>query len=221
LHNWHAEHGARLIERDSWQIPASFKDPRTEVAFARTGLAICDISALPKLSLLGRGVAKVVENVAPQSPATRILGVGTWTTGSPALACRLAGDHLLLLAATMEPLDAYRASLPTDGSVVSNDVTTAFAGIALAGPHVEDFLRRATHLDVRREAFPEHSCAETNLVGVHALLIRAAVASVPSFRVYVTWDLAEYVWEVLSETGQRWNITPIGLESWQALHYAG
>ena len=53
--------------------------------------------------------------------------------------------------------------------------------------------------------------AETSLAGAHALLVHPpAGSSPPSVRVYVAWDLAEYVWERLVETGRHRGLMPLG-----------
>ena len=60
------------------------------------------------------------------------------------------------------------------------------------------------------------SCAETTLAGVEALLVRTEGLAVPSLRLYVAWDMAEFVWERLLETGRRDQITPLG---WGAIDH--
>ena len=44
LAHWHAQHGVRFDEINSWQVPAVYTDENSEVVAARTGLAIADIS---------------------------------------------------------------------------------------------------------------------------------------------------------------------------------
>ena len=107
------------------------------------------------------------------------------------------------MAATSAKLD-----LPNQG-VLTTDVTSAYAGFLLVGPRTEDFLRRLTHLDVRANGLPVNSCAETSLAGVEALLVRSPELAVAAMRIYVGWDMAEYVWERLADAG----ITPLGTEA--------
>jgi aminomethyltransferase len=104
---------------------------------------------------------------------------------------------------------------PLEG-ILQPDVTTAYAGVDLTGPRSEDLLRRVTALDVSH-ALPVGSCAETNLAGVHALLVRAAELAVPSVRIYVAWDVAEYLWERLLDAGRACGVVPIGIEGWRQL----
>jgi sarcosine oxidase gamma subunit len=82
----------------------------------------------------------------------------------------------------------------------------------MLGPRLEEVLRRLTQLDIRPAALPEGSCAETALAGVEALLVRPAGLALPSVRVYVAWDLGEYVWERLLDAGRGGLMAPVGLE---------
>jgi heterotetrameric sarcosine oxidase gamma subunit len=190
-----------------------------ETAVARAGVGLADISAFPKVSVLGRGVPVVVQHLIGDGAARKPRGVSAFVDGVLGLGCRLREDHLVLLgsATAPAPFAGLLAALPPEPPVIASDVTSAYAGFCLAGPHAEDLLRRLTSLDVSRDSFPDNSCAETGLAGVHVLLVRAPELAVPAVRVYVAWDLAEYVWEALLEAGRRLGCGPLGLEALQAL----
>src|SRR5579884_1571322 len=103
LHHWHTSHGARLVDRDGWQVPAVYTDVERETAAARTGLGVADVSAFAKTSLLGPGVAEVVPHLVGPGRADRPCTAAPLHAGSPGLACRLTADSLLLLASTTDP----------------------------------------------------------------------------------------------------------------------
>jgi hypothetical protein len=56
LHHWHAAHGARFADLDGWQVVAGYGALEREVAAARGGLGLADISAFKKINLHGPGV---------------------------------------------------------------------------------------------------------------------------------------------------------------------
>jgi len=211
LHHWHAAHGAQFTELDGWQVVAAYSDAEQEAKAARAGLGLADVSAFAKISLRGTGVSSVVQALVPDSAALHPRGVARLPCEA-ALACRLADDHLLLLAATPSAtaLSQRLAGLPEGRPLVQTDVTSAYAGFEVLGPRLDELLRRLTHQDVRPTALPMNSCAETALAGVEALLVRSAEGPV---RIYVGWDLGEYVWERLLEAGREVPITPVGLEA--------
>jgi sarcosine oxidase subunit alpha len=205
LHYRHLAHGARFADRDGWQVVAAYSGAEPEVAAARAGVGLADASAFAKLSLRGPAVRAAFPALAPGRVAL---------PGESVLACRLTEDHLLLLAAapTVPPAMQRLADLH-DGTGVQTDVTSAYAGFEAIGPGLEGVLRRLTHLDVRATALPPDSCAETALTGVEALLVRHDRGPLPALRVYVAWDLGEYVWERIIEAGRDAPITPIGLDA--------
>ena len=88
---WHSQHGARFDEINSWQVPAVYTDENSEVAAARTGLAIADISFTSKVMLRGPGVQELTQSLTGDSPAAKPGGVALLTSdrsvGLPA-ACR-------------------------------------------------------------------------------------------------------------------------------------
>jgi sarcosine oxidase subunit alpha len=199
LHHWHAAHGARFIDRHGWQVVAAYTTAEREAEAARAGLALADISASAKLSLRGSGVPDFIPALLPHRVAA--------PPGTAALACRLAEDHLLIFGSV--PLKVSFQGL----RLVATDTTSAYAGLWVIGPRCQELLRRLTLLDVRVEVFPVNSCAETQLAGVEALLVATSELSLPSLRVYVAWDLAEYVWERMLQAGRDGNVTPIGHEA--------
>jgi glycine cleavage system aminomethyltransferase T len=95
--------------------------------------------------------------------------------------------------------------------LIVRDVTCSYAGFCLLGPRPAELLRHLTPLDTSPAAFPAGSCAETSLAGVPALVVHpSADSSPPSVRVYVAWDMAEYVAERLVEAGRHRGLTLLG-----------
>jgi heterotetrameric sarcosine oxidase gamma subunit len=219
LHHWHAARGARFRENDGWQFPAYYSEVESEVAAARTVLALVDVSAFAKISLLGRGVPDMVQTLLGHSPATKPRGVARLTTGGPCWACRLTLDHLLLLPFTTRAAGAMTrlAEISRSPGVVQTDVTSANAGFGLAGPHREKLLSQLTPLDVSEAALPVGACAETSLAGVQALLVPWSEPPVAGVWIYVSWDVAEYVWDMIMDRGGSLGIMPLGLDGLCAL----
>lgn len=219
LYHWHTMHNARFMDSDGWRLPAVYSTVEKEVAAARAGVGLADISAFAKMGLLGMNVPALTQALLGDSPAAKPRGVSRLTLDRAVHACRLNEDDLLLLASTTnaEPLASYLANLPRIQAAVQQDLTPAFAGVQLIGPHVEGVLRQVTPLDVALAALPEGTLAETSLAGVQALLVRLPDVPMPTLRVYVSWDLGEYLWDVLLQAGRGHGLMPVGLEALRAL----
>jgi heterotetrameric sarcosine oxidase gamma subunit len=218
LHHWHAARASRFTDSPEWRLPLAYAGAANEVAAARAGLGVADLSAFAKISLLGSGVPAVAQALAPDGAIARPRGVTVLEAHGPTLACRLTSDHLLLLDAATDAtaLRERLARVPASSQVVQVDASSTYAGFLLAGPRVEALLSGLTALDLNT-ALPVGACAETAVAGVHGLLVRALEMAVPSVRLYVGWDLAEYVWERLLDEGRRHGLTPLGLEALNAL----
>jgi glycine cleavage system aminomethyltransferase T len=212
LYHWHERNGARIGERDGWQVAEVFAGVEQEVAAARKNLAIADVSAFAKISLLGAGVPDLTRTLAGNSRAEQPLGVAPLPADPSLLACRLKQDHLLVMALTTDRSGVDGLIGPGPGeSVIQHDVTSAYAAIWLIGPNCDMALRQMTHHDVA--SMPVGSCAETGLAAVPAILIRPPKLSLPSVQVLVPWDVAEYVWETFVVSGRKRNIAPLGMEA--------
>ncbi len=201
LHQWHAAHGARFTDLDGWQVAAAYTDPERETASASASVALADVTAFAKVGLFGRGVAGFCAEGFRDTAATRPGGVATFGPGQD-LACRLTEDQLLMLGSGVR--------LDVASPCLTRDVTCAYAGFWLLGPHTPELLRRLTALDVTPAAFPAGSCAQTSLAGVHALLVHPPTISPSTMRICVAWDLGEYVWERLADAGRDRGLTPLG-----------
>jgi glycine cleavage system aminomethyltransferase T len=203
-----------MIERYGWMVAASF--PVTAETASQQQLSLVDVSALAKFRLLGAGVPSAVQALLPGRSPTGI-GQAAWLPGNEkTLLCRLREDHALLLdSAIAGPgTDERLRSILTGSNFTSSDATTTYGGFYLAGP-IEAVLSRLTAYDFTAASFTAGACIETNFAGVTALLVREPT-NPAALRVYVAWDLAEYVWETIFDSQPPGSVRLLGLEEWQA-----
>jgi sarcosine oxidase subunit alpha len=222
LHDWHAAHGARFAHREGWQTVAAYAAPERETEVARAGLGLADISAFAKMSLRGPGASALVASFFPG----QVTQPPRWAAVVPAtgaISCRLHDEHFLMLPSTpmAKPVADPPVGLYNGRTVLQIDETSAFAGFWLIGAQGADLVCHLTSLDLRPAAFPVNSCAETALASVEALLIRTDDLPVPSLRIYVAWDLGEFVWERVLEAGHDRGITPVGMDALARLGVPG
>src|SRR5947209_3292213 len=102
LHHWHTMHNARFVDGDGWRLPAGYSTAEKEMAAARAGVGLAEISAFAKVSLLGPNVPMLTQALVGDSPAAKLRGVARLTLDHAEHACRLTEDHLLLLASTTD-----------------------------------------------------------------------------------------------------------------------
>ena len=210
FHHWHVARGARLVDSDGWQLPLAYTDPRDEAKAARESVGLADISAFAKLSLRGPGVPALAAALGSLAPR-RVL---TMDTG---LACRLTDRCLYLLASSTSKASLIE-QMPLSGELLQTNITSAYAGFNVIGPSTEGLISKLTSLDLSMRAFPDGTCAETELAGVQALLVRPRARAVPEIAVYVGWDVGEYVWDRVLESGTGLGLTPLGTGGLRMLH---
>jgi glycine cleavage system aminomethyltransferase T len=215
LDDWHVTHAARMTQEEGWLIAESYAPVEDELAVIRSGLALADLSAFAKISLLGAGVETAARLLIGDDSPLIPLRVARFNAFGSGMACRLTEDHLLVLpeainaAGLVERLDTARAGT----SIIRHDVTSAFAGFGLTGPGIASILASLTALDP--SALAPGFCAETNLAGMHALFVRPP--EVNQLQIYVAWDLGEYAWERLLESGRAVGVTAVGSAAWKTI----
>lgn len=215
LATWHANAGARLVEANGWLVPAGYRSIEEETATLEKGMAITEISSFGKILLTGQAVPILAWSLMGMSPAMKPPGVHAFAANGPILGCRLAEDQLLLVASALTTmgLEQYLANLCRGQQVSNNNLTTTLAGFWLIGPHIGRILRRLTDFPLETGLPGTASCAQTRVAGVHAVLVRSDELTVPALRIYIGWDVAEFVWETLLQIGREVALTTIGLEA--------
>ena len=97
------------------------------------------------------------------------------------------------------------------------DVTSAYAGLLLAGPHSREVLRRLAAPDVSDSALANRQCISAKVAGLHTRLLREDLHGVLAYTLLVGTEYAEYAWDTILHAGRQFGIMPVGS---QAVHLA-
>jgi heterotetrameric sarcosine oxidase gamma subunit len=132
---------------------------------------------------------------------------------------RLAADRFLVITPTAtqhRTLEWLRAE--ADGMTVSiNDVTSAFATIALMGPRSRELLGSLTAADLSNEGFPFFSAQEIQVASAPVLAIRASFVGELGWELYVPSEFAVPVYDAIVETGQGFGLRHAGYHALDSL----
>ncbi|HEY8477498.1 MAG TPA: hypothetical protein VIN09_11595 [Chloroflexota bacterium] len=228
--------GARFVDLAGWQVPAAFRPPEEEMAAARAGIGLVDLSALGKLRLLGRDAPARLAETLPDGtvpPPGRVARLDLAPLGAPASAGSSGGaepqglllgltpDELLLLTPP-EVVERVMAHLETtvcagDRCVHLADLTSTLLALGVVGPESQQLLMRATSLDVRPWRLPDKACAQGSVVKVPAILARDDRGALPTYLLLASRAYGEYLWDALAQVGDGLGIAPLGHEAWLAL----
>ncbi len=217
LHRRHLSLGAQMVSENGWQRPARYASAQEEAAAVQSGAGLCDISPIGKLLLQG----DVIEaSVRASLPGVEIPAPGGVTRHEDRhFFCRLAVDQLLLLTPPDATDDIQATMATTQPNTCAHlvDTTSGLTGLCLAGPRSQDVLSKLTDLDLTLPATADMTCTQTSLSGVQAILVRADFGDVPCYRIFVSRDLGEFAWDVLTEAGSSEGLTPFGVDALRLL----
>lgn len=225
LHAAHVAAGARLGEHDGWQCPEGYAGIEDELRTVRSGVGLADVSPAAKLDVRGNdALSAIARRLSLPAPVT-----GTVTHLSPpvstrnGLLCCLTPLHARLFV----PADAaarvatrWARAHAADAHPVRarlTDVTSAYTVIQVSGPRSRELLRKLTALDLGAETFPDLTCAQTGIAGVHALILRADVRALLSFQVCCGREFGAFVWDALLDAGREFGAHPVGLAALRTL----
>ena len=213
LYRRHRSLGAQMTSQDGWQRPARYTSAQEEAATVQQAVGLCDISPVGKLLVQGNDIGKVPSDPTPGQ-------VSRYTEG--ALACQLSSDQLLLLtppSALSDVRASIEASQETHVHIV--DMTSALTALCLAGPRSQNVLSKLTDLDLSSPSHTDMTCTQTSLSGVQAILVRADFPGMTAYRLFVSRDLGEFAWDVLTEAGAHEGMLPFGTEALRLLRGEG
>src|SRR5204863_4858333 len=176
MHDWHVEHGARMLNAGLWKRPHSY--PRAggtpddaanrEARNVRTNVGLVDVSTLGKIELQGRDVAEFLNRVYINRWDT--LAVGRCRYGvmlrddgmvlDDGTTSRLGATHYLMTTTTvnavhvMQHLESLLQIDWPDLEVYVTSVTEQWSAAALSGPRAREVLAAVADSDVSNSAFP-------------------------------------------------------------------
>jgi sarcosine oxidase subunit alpha len=243
MHDWHVEHGARLINAGLWKRPHSY--PRAgetpedaanrEARNVRTNVGLVDVSTLGKIELQGKDVAEFLNRVYINRWDT--LAVGRCRYGvmlrddgmvlDDGTTSRLSPTHYLMTTTTvnavhvMQHLEALLQIDWPDLEVYLTSVTEQWSAAALSGPKARAVLAAAVDIDVSNVAFPFLAAGECQVESaegaIPARLFRMSYSGELAYEIHVPANRGRAMWEAVLAAGAPYEIMPYGTEAMSTL----
>lgn len=203
--------GARFTEGAGWRVADVYTSTDDEVARARTGVGLCDVSACGKLGVRGDRIESWGTNLTGGAVPAVGRASRQHVNAVPVLVCRRTTDELLLLTSAVElPVVAgvVAGTVEGAGCVHVTDLTSAFAAVDLVGDKVGALLERLVALDLSTLAALDLVHGE--LAHVHAIMLRLDHPTLPVVRTLVPREYGDFVWKTLESAGHDLGVTPVG-----------
>lgn len=236
LHDWHAAAGGIMENHGGWLRAAYYPRSnetedaavRREVLATRNGVALFDSSSLGKIEVSGSDSARFlnriyINNVETVKVGRVRYGIMLREIGSIAddgVFARFDDNFFLVStssAGTAEIVLALEEWLQTewpDLDVLIHNATSQWATITITGPRARDVVSKLLPaVDLGAKALPHMSVLQGYTGGLPFRLMRVSFTGEMSFELNVPADSALSVWQELLQAGERFDVTPLGMEA--------
>jgi aminomethyltransferase len=215
----HAALGARMIEFGGWLMPVQYRSILDEHRAVRERVGLFDLSHMGELFVEGSAAGEALAHALVTNPPALKVGRAHYSMITAPdggviddlIVYRLGEERFLVVAnasnalvvsdALAERLSGFRAVL--------DDRSLATALIAIQGPRSVDVLQ--PHTDVDLAGMGYYSIAEGHVAGIEALVARTGYTGEDGFEIFVDWERAADLWDVLLPAVQVAEGMPVGL----------
>jgi sarcosine oxidase subunit alpha len=230
VHDWHLEHGARMMVAGPWLRPEHYGNATSEVEGVRNRVGLIDVSPLGKFQLTGTGVPYLLERLYINQ--WRELRKGRVRYGV------MCNDEAVVIddgvCAHLDENTWYLSTTSTGaGSAFQwiqwwlqsgwgdgihlTDMTETYSAFNLAGPRSRDVLQKLTERDVSNKAIPYMRIRRARVADVPCRLLRIGFTGELSYEIHCPSASGLHVWDSLMEAGEEFGIAPFGVEAQRIL----
>lgn len=227
--NWFAPEDVEPKDELTFEVPNWFEHVGNEHRAARENVVLIDQSSFCKFKIEGPKAFRFLNYLAANN-VDKPVGSITYTQlcnargtiESDITVTRLAEDKFFLVTGTalgLHDTEWIRKYMPKDGSVVFNDVTSAFAVINVIGPTSRKLLERVTRDDISNEKFMFGQCKTLTVGCASVIALRVTYVGELGYELYIPIEFACHVYESLWEAGQNLGIVNAGYRAVNSLHF--
>jgi aminomethyltransferase len=218
LHTVHLESGAKMMPFSGFDMPVEYSGLIAEHQAVRRAAGLFDVSHMGQFEVKGAGALAFLQRVTANDVAKLVDGQAQYSalplpTGCPVddvIVYRRAPDRFLVVvnAANLAKDWEWLKSQSPAGCTLE-DLSEAYALIALQGPKAERVLQPLTPIDLKTIGF--YRFAEGQVAGHDAIVARTGYTGEDGFELFVSPQAAPDVWRRLVEAGGPQGLLPAGL----------
>jgi len=218
LHAIHLESGAKMMPFSGWDMPVEYSGLIAEHQAVRRAAGLFDVSHMGQFEVKGAGALPFLQRVTSNNVAKLVDGQAQYSalplpTGCPVddvIVYRRGADRYLIVvnAANLAKDWEWLQSQSPSGCTLE-DLSEAYALIALQGPKAEAILQPLTPIDLPAVGF--YRFAEGAVAGHEAIVARTGYTGEDGFELFVTRGAAPDVWRKLIQAGGPQGLLPAGL----------
>ena len=224
LHDWHAAHGARLVDFAGWHMPVQYRSIVEEHNATRTAAGVFDVSHMGRIRFEGPGAAAFLDRLLTR----KVVGMGPGKIRY-SLVCNESGGilddvlvyhlqehggglyHLLVVnASNREKIVNWLKSQKKAADDVSfKDRTVDTAMIAIQGPKALRIMEPLVGADVGGLGY--YTGGETTICGEHGIVSRTGYTGENGCEIIVPASAAAGIWERIFASGKEHGVAAVGL----------
>ncbi|WP_045835739.1 FAD-dependent oxidoreductase [Hyphomicrobium sp. 99] len=225
--NWFAPPGVEAVDKPSFDWPNWFEPVAEEHRHVRESVGLIDLSSFAKMEIFGPGALASLQRLAV-ADVDRPIGSLIYTQlcnerggiEADVTFCRLEEDRFYVITGTAygdHDFGWIRKHLPTDGSVRTLDVTSAYAVINICGPKARDVLAKVAEQNVGGDVFKYGEMKHLTVGAAPVMALRVSFTGELGYELHIPTEYAVHVYRVLHEAGAEFGIKDFGYRALNSL----
>jgi len=223
---WFVPEGAPRGDRPTYRRPDWLPYEIAECAAVRERAGLLDMTSFAKFEVRGPGAADLLDQLsANRLPAVGRTALTQMLTPSGGIECdvtisRITPDRFYIITAAgteTHDLTWITSHAPTDGSVVIENVTSAWGVLAIAGPRSRQILAELTDDDLSGAGFPFMAVREIHLGPVPVRAIRITYTGELGWELHHPIEYSRTLYEILIEAGAPSGLADVGYRALDSL----
>ncbi len=221
--NWFAPADVEPKDRPSFRRANWFEAVGAECRAVRERVGLLDMTSFAKFEVRGAGAQVFLDRLVANRLPQKIGGIALAHMLTPkggifaeATIARRGEDRFYLVsaaAAEMHDLDWLERHVPSDGSVVIENLTGRYGALLLTGPRARDVLGRLTDADLTSAGFPWRAAREIAVGYAGALAFRLSYAGELGWELHHPIEQQLALYDAIMKAGAEFGIAHFGFRA--------
>ena len=220
LHARHVALGARMVPFGGWEMPVEYGGLASEHMAVRTAAGLFDVSHMGEIEVAGSDALAAIQRISCNDASKLQIGQAQYsalttvegTIVDDLLVYRLADDHFLLVVNAANIKKDYRwiaEAMTTLGDAVAVNASSRYALLAVQGPAAVEVVQPLTGVELSELKYYWFATGE--VAGQRVTLSRTGYTGEDGVEIFVAPQVADAVWQALTESGGSLGLVPAGL----------